>query len=136
MSNDKDSAVINLAKRYRDTMGLTREGAIRRLNALVVAIEDEALRQPAQSDAVLTKMNEWCKAVAALKNPTPELVEAVAKALYQQFTDANELMGEEYALWEILGDKQSWLERADAALTATATHLFAENANECHSCQV
>ena len=39
-------------------------------------------------------------------------------------------MGEEYALWEILGDKQSWLERADAALTATAAHLFAENANK------
>jgi hypothetical protein len=68
-------------------------------------------------------------AVDALKNPTPELVEAVARKL----CDANG------CVWDfdpISDARIQWYNDAATALTAAAAHLFAENANECRSCQV
>lgn len=43
-------------------------------------------------------------------------VERVATALYQHW--AEECFPEELATWEKLGDKQTWIERAQAAIAA------------------
>ncbi len=47
------------------------------------------------------------------------MVEAIARALYQDWVDENPLS--DFAPWEKLGDKLTWLNRATAALRAMET---------------
>jgi hypothetical protein len=51
------------------------------------------------------------------------LVVAMARALYEHWCAEVELRGVEMAPWEKLGEKQTWTERAQAALSVVEQHL-------------
>jgi hypothetical protein len=90
------------ARRYEDTLGLSREGAIRRIGKMHDALLDaaDALRTPPQSGEV-----------------SQEQVEAVARALYKQAC-IHHRTGE--LSFDALSDegRQAWFEQARAAIAA------------------
>lgn len=55
----------DIVERYRDTMGLTREGAIRRMHALMDRIEDDA----ATITALQAEVADWKQTAIAFGAP-------------------------------------------------------------------
>ena len=52
-----------------------------------------------------------------MTQPDETLIERMARALYEDWV--NEDFANEYAGWELLGDKSTWLSRAQAALASS-----------------
>jgi hypothetical protein len=97
MTNDKDSAVLDIVERLDLATsrlgGESKDDATVRRNKTIADAKAEILRlrQPTQSDALLTKMNEWCKAVAVqwgqgsqTHNIARDAVDIVRAALQEQ----------------------------------------------------
>jgi hypothetical protein len=71
----------------------------------IIACPDCHTSQPTQSDA--------------LDNPTPELVQAVARGMY---SECSKCMSSAIP-WEYTSNQDIWIGQATAALTAAAAHL-------------
>lgn len=85
------------------------------------------LRMGERNEATTADDREWCRSLAddlqraldQLRSYEAEAVTAAAKALYEGWVVED--FGNEYAPWEQLGDKDTWLARAELALRAVFT---------------
>lgn len=74
------------------------------------------IEQLPQGDTAQEHLNAIDAAIAALSASPLTSREEIARTLYEHWVAEVELQGGEMAPWERLGDKETWLSRADAVL--------------------